>query len=35
MRLAKNIPKDLSDLFHAMTTDLPMMLRRNLVGIYL
>jgi len=35
MTLAKSIPKDLSDLLQAMATDLPLMLRANLVGIYL
>jgi predicted nucleotidyltransferase len=35
MTLAKNIPKDLSELLQAMATDLPLMLRGNLVGVYL
>jgi Domain of unknown function (DUF4111) len=35
MSLPKNIPKDLSDLLHAMATDFPAILRGNLVGIYL
>ncbi len=35
MSLAKNIPKDLADLFQAMATDFPEILRENLVGIYL
>jgi hypothetical protein len=35
MSLPKNIPKDLSDLLQAMAADLPAILRRNLVGIYL
>jgi Domain of unknown function (DUF4111) len=35
MTLAKNIPMDLSDLLRAMASDLPLMLRGNLVGIYL
>jgi hypothetical protein len=35
MTLAKNIPMDLSDLLRAMAADLPLMLRGNLVGIYL
>jgi len=30
-----NIPKDLSELLQAMATDLPAILRGNLVGIYL
>jgi predicted nucleotidyltransferase len=35
MSLAKNIPKDLSELFQVMVTELPAILRGNLVGIYL
>ena len=35
MSLAKNVPKDLSSLLQAMTTDLPEVLRGNLVGVYL
>jgi hypothetical protein len=35
MSLPKNIPKDLSDLLQVMATDLPAILRGNLVGIYL
>ncbi|MGA8216616.1 MAG: aminoglycoside adenylyltransferase domain-containing protein [Candidatus Sulfotelmatobacter sp.] len=35
MTLAKNIPTDLSELLQAMAADLPLMLRGDLVGIYL
>lgn len=35
VNLAKNIPKDLSDLLRAMSTDFPEILRGNLVGVYL
>lgn len=35
MSLAKNIPKDLSDLLQEMATDFSVILRDNLVGIYL
>lgn len=35
MSLAKNIPKDLSNLLQTMTTDFPEILRGNLVGVYL
>jgi predicted nucleotidyltransferase len=35
VNLAKNIPKDLADLFEEMATDFPEILRENLVGIYL
>ena len=35
MNLPKNIPKDLSNLLEAMATDLPAILRGNLLGIYL
>jgi hypothetical protein len=31
----KNVPKDLSELLQAMATDIPVILRGNLVGIYL
>jgi hypothetical protein len=33
--LAKNIPKDLSELFRAMAADFPAILARNLMGVYL
>lgn len=35
MSLPKNIPKDLSDLLQAIARDFPLVLRENLVGIYL
>jgi hypothetical protein len=35
MNLPKNIPKDLSDLLQVMATDFSVILRDNLVGIYL
>ncbi len=34
MGLAKNIPKDLAELFQVMVTEFPAILRGNLVGIY-
>jgi len=34
MSLAKNIPKDLAELFQVMVTEFPAILRGNLVGIY-
>jgi Domain of unknown function (DUF4111) len=34
MSLAKNAPRDLSDLLAALATDFPAILRENLVGIY-
>ncbi len=35
MSLAKNVPKDLADLFQQMVSEFPQILRGNLVGIYL
>jgi hypothetical protein len=35
MSLPQNIPEDLSDLLHRTATDFPVILKQNLVGIYL